>query len=319
MSTPLPPALVLTAGFGTRLAPLTDLRAKPAVPVAGKSFIFRLLQWLSAQGVSSAVLNLHHRPDTITRCIGHGTNVGLAVRYSWEPTILGTAGGPRRALPLLGNRFFVINGDTLTGVDLHAITKEHNTRGAQVTLAVTTNPNPDRYGGVVVNNRGYVQGFVRPGQHTHSHFLGVQLVEASVFGCVSETLPTASIGGLYDTLISKQSNAVYAHPVSASFFDVGTPRDYMATSLAIAKADGLTSLPLGKGSKVDVSASVIRTAIWDDVIIEAGCRVSDCVITDGVRLPKNTHCERQVITVSENCLLPSRRPLGDLWLYPLDP
>ena len=318
MSTTLPPALVLTAGFGTRLAPLTDLRAKPAVPVAGKPLVLRLLQWLAGQGVTSAVLNLHHRPDTITRCIGHGTNTGLAVRYSWEPTILGTAGGPRRALPLLGQRFFVINGDTLTGVDLHAMSKEHDTRGAQVTLAITTNPNPDKYGGVVVNNRGYVQGFARSGQHTHPHFLGVQLVEASVFSCVSEIVPTASIGGIYDALISEQSDAVYAHPVSASFYDVGTPSDYLATSLAIAEADGLTSLPLGKGSTVDVSASVIRTAIWDDVLIESGCRVSDCVIADGVRLPKNTHCERQVITVSGNHSLPFGRHLGDLWLSPLD-
>ena len=114
------------------------------------------------------------------------------------------------------------------------------------------------------------------------------------------------------------SDAVYAHPVSASFYDVGTPSDYLATSLAIAEADGLTSLPLGKGSTVDVSASVIRTAIWDDVIIESGCRVSDCVIADGVRLPKNTHCERQVITVSGNHSLPFGRHLGNLWLSPLD-
>ena len=137
---PMPPALVLTAGLGTRLAPLTDVRAKPAVPVAGVPLVTRVLRWLAEQGVTSTVLNLHHRPETITRHVGHGSDVGLHVRYSWESTLLGTAGGARHALDLLGERFFIVNGDTLTDVDLGGLLDAHERADAAVTLAVSDNP-----------------------------------------------------------------------------------------------------------------------------------------------------------------------------------
>ena len=99
-----PSALVLTAGSGTRLQPLTYARAKPAVPVAGTPLVARILRKLSAAGVRDVVLNLHHRPETMAAAVGEGRDLGVAVRYSWEHPILGSAGGPRRALPLLDSR-----------------------------------------------------------------------------------------------------------------------------------------------------------------------------------------------------------------------
>src|SRR3954453_7159741 len=94
-------ALVLTAGLGTRLQPLTYIRAKAAVPVNGETLARRAVRWLVAQGVTDLVLNLHHRPETITGSVGDGSDMGATVRYSWEAPLLGSAGGPRHALPLL--------------------------------------------------------------------------------------------------------------------------------------------------------------------------------------------------------------------------
>src|SRR3954471_374613 len=94
-------ALVLTAGLGTRLQPLTSLRAKAAVPVNGETLARRAVRWLVSQGVTDLVLNLHHRPETITGSVGDGSDLGATVRYSWEAPLLGSAGGPRHALPLL--------------------------------------------------------------------------------------------------------------------------------------------------------------------------------------------------------------------------
>src|ERR1700731_1987366 len=89
-------ALVLTAGLGTRLRPLTDVRAKPAMPVAGEPLVRRIMQWLASHGVAHPVLNLPHRPETLTSIVGDGRDLGVRVRYSWEqPSILGSAGGPR--------------------------------------------------------------------------------------------------------------------------------------------------------------------------------------------------------------------------------
>ena len=74
-------ALVLTAGLGTRLRPLTDVRAKPAIPVAGEPMIRRILAWLVSQGIDDLVLNLHHRPETLTARVGDGRDLGARVRY----------------------------------------------------------------------------------------------------------------------------------------------------------------------------------------------------------------------------------------------
>ena len=317
MTAPLPPALALTAGLGTRLAPLTHVRAKPAVPVSGTPLILHLLRWLAARGVPAAVLNLHHLPHTITRCVGHGAGSGLAVRYSWEPAILGTAGGPRRALALLGPRFFVLNGDSLATVDLAAMLQAHETRGAQVTLAVTANPAPERYGGVVVDRRGRVSGFCPPGRHAGLHFLGVQLVESAVFAGLPEGEPAGSIGGVYNVLAAGRAGAVDTFAGGATFHDIGTPADYLAASLALARADGLAAPAPGARCTIDATAALERTAVWDDVTIGAGCRLTDCIVTDGARIPAGSVFERQIVGAAAGPVPAGAQRAGDLWLSPL--
>ncbi len=91
----------LTAGLGTRLEPLTYVRAKAAVPVNGEPLVRRVIAWLAAQRIRDIVLNLHHLPATITADVGDGSDLGVRVRYSWENPVLGSGGGPRHALPLL--------------------------------------------------------------------------------------------------------------------------------------------------------------------------------------------------------------------------
>ena len=95
------PALVLTAGLATRLRPLSFVRAKAALPVAGTPLVHRILRSLSSAGVRDVVLNLHHLPHTLTRLLGDGSALGMRIRYSWEVPVLGSAGGPKRAIPLL--------------------------------------------------------------------------------------------------------------------------------------------------------------------------------------------------------------------------
>src|SRR4051812_4418412 len=92
------PALVLTAGLATRLQPLSSVRAKAALPVAGVPIITRILEWLHRASIRRVVLNLHHRAETITSIVGDGSLLGLDVRYSWETEVLGSAGGPARAI-----------------------------------------------------------------------------------------------------------------------------------------------------------------------------------------------------------------------------
>ena len=161
------PALILTAGLGTRLRPLTEVRAKPAMPVAGEPLIRRIVRWLVSQGVSDLVLNLHHRPETIAAAMGDGSDLGARVRYSWEqPVVLGAAGGPRQALPIVGaDTFFLINGDTLTDFDLAGSGRRAPVdRRVSHARAACPTDQPDRYGGVRLDADRRVIGFVPRGR-----------------------------------------------------------------------------------------------------------------------------------------------------------
>jgi NDP-sugar pyrophosphorylase family protein len=220
-------ALVLTAGLGTRLRPLTYARAKAAVPVNGEPLARRVVAWLAAQGVTDLVLNLHHHPASITRLVGDGSDLGARVRYSWEQPVLGSAGGPRRALPLLteGGRdsFLLVNGDTLTDVDLAAVEATHERTGARVTMALIPNPRPDKYGGVRVSDGGFVEGFTRPGTPGESfHFIGIQVAERDVFAGLEDGVPAESVNALYPRLIAADPRAVAAHVSDARFRDIAS-------------------------------------------------------------------------------------------------
>ena len=274
------PAVVLTAGLATRLRPLSLVRAKAAMPVAGRPLAWLILEQLRDAGVSDAVLNLHHLPHTLTSRIGDGTGLGLRVRYSWETTVLGSAGGPKRAAPLVGEpTFLVVNGDTLCSVDLDGLLAAHRQSGALVTMATTANREPHRYGGVAASPDGDVTGFVRPGSTTPSqHFVGIQVVEAAAFADVPPDTPWASTGTLYPALLASRPGTIRTYPAGETFHDIGTPLDYIQTALA-----------LGTGAATparrDDGASVADSVLWDGVTLGRDASLTRCVVTDDVAVP----------------------------------
>jgi NDP-sugar pyrophosphorylase family protein len=274
------PAVVLTAGLATRLRPLSLVRAKAALPVAGRPLAQLILEGLRDAGVTSAVLNLHHLPHTLTSRIGDGSALGLPVRYSWETTVLGSAGGPRRAAPLVGEAtFLVVNGDTLCSVDLDRLVAAHRQSGALVTMATTANHEPGKYGGVTASPDGEVTGFVAPGSRTPSqHFVGVQVVEAVAFADVPPDTPWNSTGRLYPALLASRPGAIRTFPAGETFHDIGTPLDYIRTSLALGAAG---AAPAGRGDDTQVVDSVL----WDGVTLGPGASLTRCVVTDGVAVP----------------------------------
>jgi len=293
-----PPVLVLTAGLGTRLRPLTYVRAKAAIPVNGEPLAHRVARWLAGHGFVDQVFNLHHQPASVAACLGDGSDLGIHVRYSWEEPVLGSAGGPRHALPLLTDagspRFLLVNGDTLTDVDLDALLRRHEESGAQVTMALVPNPAPHKYGGVTVTPDGFVDGFTRSGTMAPSwHFIGVQVAEAGVFAGIDDGVPHESVGALYPELMRQSPGCVAAFVTRASFRDIGTPADCLATSLALADEEG--NHLIAPGAQVAASAVLERSALWDDVSVGAGSRLTECIVADGVQIPASLSLARCAI------------------------
>ena len=288
------PALVLTAGLATRLRPLSLVRAKAALPVAGQPLVRRILRQLAAGGVTDVVLNLHHLPASIAGVVGDGADLGLQVRYSWEDPVLGSAGGPKRAVPLLhppsgrASAFLIVNGDTLTDLNLQTMVDAHHASGARVSMAVVPNTEPDKYGGALVDTGGAITGFVRRGDPQPSwHVIGIQVAQHDAFASVPPNVPYESVRTLYPALIAAQPGSVRAFRCEAEFFDIGTPADYLATSLLLDRREGGAGRT-GARTSVHASAQVIDSILWDDVTVEAGAHLRECVVTDGVRVPADT-------------------------------
>ena len=310
------PALVLTAGLATRLRPLSFVRAKAALPVAGVPLVERILRSLAASGVTDAVLNLHHLPHTLTSLVGDGTGVGVRVRYSWEVPVLGSAGGPRRAIPLLASTFLIVNGDTLTDADVGALIADHRESGALVTMAVVPHAEPDKYSGLSVDRQGAVTGFAPRGSADNVyHFIGVQVVEAEAFASVPANVPF-NTAALYTSLIASRPGSIRAFETRAEFFDIGTPADYLDTSLRIGDREGHDPAR-HPGARMDPSARIERSVLWDDVVVEAGTMLRECVVTDGVRIPADTSWHGVTIRVADGELAPDERRIEDLFIASL--
>ena len=294
----------MTAGLGTRLRPLTDRRAKAAVPVNGVPLACRVIDWLALHEFRDLVLNLHHRPASIAAVVGDGAEMGVRVRYSWEqPVVLGSGGGPRHAMPLLvddeRDTCLLVNGDTLTDLNPNPLLDEHLASGAVVTMALIANPRPDKYSGVLVNDEGWITGFTRAGFAGPSyHYIGVQAATGQAFAALQDGVPALSVGGVYSLLMRDDPRSIRGFICDASFQDIGTPADCLDTSLELAKIEG--DRLRSSTASVDDSAHVIRTALWDDVTVAADAHLTDCIVADGVTIPAGARYDRCAIVPAGN-------------------
>lgn len=314
------PALVLTAGLGTRMRPLTYLRAKAAVPINGEPLALRAARWLAGFGVTDQVFNLHHHPASIAAVLGDGSQLGIRLRYSWEQPVLGSAGGPRHALPLLTDggheRFLIINGDTLTNLDLEGVLATHARSGALVTMALIRNPAPDKYGGVSVSDDGFVSRFTARGVRDSYHFIGVQVVEARVFAHLEDGVAAESIGALYPAMMSADPRSVAAFVSDATFHDIGTAADCLQTSLELAAAEG--DRLISPSAQVAATAMLRETAVWDHVTVGRDARLTQCIVADGVAIPDGAAYERcAIVPASAHEPAEEDRIDGDLLVRPL--
>ncbi len=222
-------AMVLAAGFGTRLAPLTHAVPKPLVPVADVPFVDHVLGWLRDAGVREVVVNLHHLGHLIEQHVGDGARFGLAVRYSRETTILDTGGGIKHAESLLaGEPFFVVNGDSLMETSLAELADVHRARGAIATLALRADPEAARYGLVEMDADARIRRIVGlPAGATATGcrgfmFPGLQALDPAIFAHMDRDAVFSITRTTYPRLIARDL-PVCGHETFGRWINIDTP------------------------------------------------------------------------------------------------
>ena len=235
------------------------------------------------------MLNLHYLPETITAQVGDGSDLGVRVRYSFESPVLGSAGGPRKALSAAAGRA-VLHHQRRHAHQRRPATRSPQTiarPGALVTIAVIPNDRPDRYGGLIVDSTGRFHSVVPRGSRVRSyHVVGVQMAHPSAFARLPLNEPAESIGGAVQRARREKTSGTCARScATADFWDVGTPADYLDACLSIGRAEGDRARRSDGGPIVDRSARVTDSVIWDDVSVGAGATLERCIVADGVKIP----------------------------------
>ncbi len=223
--------MILAAGLGTRLRPLTDTTPKPLVEVGGRPLIEYGLHLFARSGVRRVVVNLHHMSDKIREYLGNGSRFGLAIDYSVEEVLQDTGGGIRDARKLLGQGTFItLNSDTIIDIDIAEVLAEHRQRRASATLVLREDSRKADFGIIETAHDGRVCTFLglrapAAGQATEAlMYTGLQILEPRVFDFMPERGPFSVTRFTYPRML-EAGEAVYGHKFTGQWLTVGTPKE----------------------------------------------------------------------------------------------
>lgn len=297
--------MILAAGFGSRLWPLTEDRTKPAVPFLGKPLVAYAVEYVGAYGIRDLVVNLHHRPESVEEALGDGSAFGARIAYSYEPEILGTGGALDKVRDWLEEGdFAVVNGKIVTDLDLGGAIAAHRARGAIATLVLTPNRRREHFTIVDCDERGALRGFAGfpdgPGSALSDPeappplmFTGIQVLSPRIFDYIprgrfshttTEAFPAAIASG----------ELVYGHVAEGVWREMSTLERYLGESIAAARERGLENV-VGEGSTVEPGAGVSGSVLWKGVRVERGAVVRDSILGDGVRVGAGERVEDSVV------------------------
>jgi NDP-sugar pyrophosphorylase family protein len=291
-------AMILSAGYGTRLWPLTEDRTKPAIPILGKPLVGYVAEYLARYGWRDILVNLHHRADSVRNALGDGTKFGVKLSYIEEPVILGTSGALDNARSYFESEtFLVINGKLICDLDLDAALKTHRESKAIATLVLLPNTKRERFT-VVETSGGLLTGFGgMPAPSTEEDpplmFTGIQILEPRIFDYIPRGVFSHTTTDVYPQATA-QGERVAVHVASGTWYELSTLQRYRDISLELL-ATKKETLWAGTGCVIAKDANVTNTILWDDVVVEAGARVSRAVLADGVRIRSGEVIEDAVV------------------------
>ncbi|MBV8219543.1 MAG: NDP-sugar synthase [Solirubrobacterales bacterium] len=335
-------ALILAGGEGTRLRPLTSTIPKPVVPLVGRPFVSYMLEWLRRHGVDDVILGCGFMADRVRDVLGDGSGLGISLRYLEEPRPLGTGGALKFAEDLLDDRFFMLNGDVLTDMDLTEQLSQHERTGARATLALVPVDDPSAYGLVRTEPDGAVTEFVeKPGpEQTDTNLInaGAYILDHSVLDRMPPAGTNVSIErDVFPTLVGR---GLYGYEASGYWLDIGTPDRYLQGTYDIlegkvdtevgrqlhgaglvlvhdATVEGRVLAPALVASGCSVGARALvgdRSALGEGVTIGEGTRVESSVLLAGVRVGAATTIRASIIgqdvEIGDHCQIEGGVVLG---------
>ncbi|WP_394794295.1 sugar phosphate nucleotidyltransferase [Armatimonas sp.] len=314
-------AMVLGAGIGSRLDPLTRSLPKPAVPVVGKPVIGHILDHLKHYGVTEIMINVQYLGEKLMTAIGDGSAYGVKVSYSVEDELWGDAGGVKRCEAFFrdsdDDTFMVVGGDDLSDMDFGAIIAEHKAKNATATIGAKRVEDPSQFGIAVTDAENFITRFQekpKPGEaFSNLANTGVYLFKQHVF----DTIPAATFYGFGKDVLPALLAAgepMLAVPTDAYWEDVGNltiyrkaQRDCLDGTVKVvfpagarvgencfvcegAHVHGTISdyTVVGKNAIVEAGAVVKNSVLWDGAIVRAGTYLENCVVGNGVTV-SSTH------------------------------
>jgi mannose-1-phosphate guanylyltransferase len=337
-------ALILAGGEGTRLRPLTSTIPKPVVPLAGRPFIAFMIQWVRRHGVDDVILGCGFMAEGVRAVLGDGSGLGVRLRYLEEPKPLGTGGALKFAEELLDERFFMLNGDVLTDIDLTAQLEQHKRAGAQATLALYPVEDPSAYGLVRRNPDDSVCEFIeKPGVDDE---LDTNLINAGAYILqrdVVDGMPPAGTNVSIEREVFPKlvGRGLYGYEASGYWLDIGTPERYLRGTYDIlegnvstevgrelgshglalvdgARIDGRVVAPVLVGGDCSVATRAIvgdRSVLGEGVTVGEGARVEASVLLEGVSVGAGSTIRSSIIgrdaVIGDRCHIEGGVVLGE--------
>jgi mannose-1-phosphate guanylyltransferase len=299
-------AVILVGGEGTRLRPLTSTIPKPVVPLVDRPLMAYMLEWLRRHGVEDVVFSMGYLATALHNVLGDGSAYGLRLRYVEEPEPRGTAGALKYAEQLLDERFLMLNGDTLTDMDLTAQIEQHERLGAKGTLALVPVDDPSAYGLVRLEEDRSVRGFVEkpPADQIDTNLVsaGAYVLERDIVDLIPPDQNVSIEREIWPQLVG---DGLYGFPHERAYWlDLGTPERYLQATFDIIEGNVETAVTerLGPSFMAVADDCLAKGRIVPPAVVERGCSIgagahvgSIVVLGDGVRVGEDARIERAVV------------------------
>ncbi|MEE3332239.1 MAG: NDP-sugar synthase [Myxococcota bacterium] len=301
-------AMILAAGLGTRMAPLSDWRPKPALPVRGVPLIGYLLELLRVNGVTEVILNVHHRAEVMREAAERCCPAGIALSFSEEPQLLGTGGGILRAARFLreSETSLVLPGDMVLDTDLKSLIATHREREDAATLLLRADKRSKEFGPVGLDDENSVRrignDFDLGGSTSLGLFTSVRVFASRAYDSLDALgmTPDATFEDLRDWLApqletgARDIRGVLRGADELRWEPVGTLREYIdanfsTPALSYASAcEAFAGRPriendcvIGDGASIDPAARLSHSIVWDGEQVGAAARGHDGVFANG--------------------------------------